>query len=140
MRNSKAKAIRRTAIHYVGTGRSELAVARFGERKVRRACEHFTNKMRRKNASPVEELQRAHKMKAADVKRRYAQAKVVYGDEVAKYEPTTPPAVNTDLTPAQQRVWDLHQQGKTNEEIAAELGISESGVRGRLTEARKKLG
>ena len=46
----------------------------------------------------------------------------------------------SDLTATERRVLALAQRGLTNQQIAAELGISENGVRYHLKELHSKLG
>lgn len=43
-----------------------------------------------------------------------------------------------DLTPEQQEVWDLHQQGLSAQKIAEKLGRSRSAIRERLERAKAK--
>lgn len=43
------------------------------------------------------------------------------------------------LTPVEQRIWDLHQQGKTRKEIGLELNMLPLSVARRMIEIREKV-
>lgn len=45
----------------------------------------------------------------------------------------------TQLTPSEQRIWDLHLQGMTRKQIAEALGLKPATVGGRMRTAREKV-
>lgn len=54
--------------------------------------------------------------------------------------PLRPGIVGKPLTPKQQCVWDLKNEGKTVAQIASELGVSQNTVQKKITYIRRKLG
>ena len=43
------------------------------------------------------------------------------------------------LTPSEAKVWEMHQQGKTNKEISISLRMKPTSVARRLTTIREKI-